>query len=150
MYEVRVNCTTRETFSFQGQKVTPNIVRVIEQKIGPDTFDGLHSIYLLKKKRTVPEFIQDNSNQKFKITSLSLLEFLWARQLTEKEFVDVIQRLKETGFASSKKSEIQLVDTPNGDIIYTYYFNSCQPKKITQNKKVHKYSYQQFFIFKRL
>ena len=117
------------------KKITKESYNNIHNNLQPDNIDYIDAIIILYITY-YSEFFTNKS-----------LEFLCNKEISEYQFKEFIQKMKEIGF-SSKKGIIQFIDH-KGNIMYNYEFNSCKaiPIKVNPRKKNKLYSQQ--YLYKR-
>jgi len=136
MYKIRIMCTHPNELSFDGKKIKKKSYNNIHNKLQPDNIDYIDAIIILYITY-YPEFFTNKS-----------LEFLCNKEISEYQFKEFIQKMKEIGFSSNKKgSIIQFIHEKR--IIYNYDFNSCKPILIKVNPRKKNKLYSQQYLYKR-
>ena len=136
MYKIRIMCTDPNELAFNGKKIKQKSYNNIHNKLQPDNIDYIDAIIILYITY-YPEFFTNKS-----------LEFLCNKEISEYQFKEFIQKMKEIGFSSKKKSSIQFIDN-EGNSIYNYDFNSCKPISIKVNPRKKNKFYSQQYLYKR-
>lgn len=138
MYKIRIMCTDLNELAFNGKKINQKSYNNIHNKLQPDNIDYIDTIIILYIKYYSELFTNKS------------LEFLCNKEISEYQFKEFIQKMKEIGFSSNKKGSIQFIDIHDkGNIIYNYDFNSCNPIPIKVNPRKKNKFYSQQYLYKR-
>jgi len=100
-YKIRINCTSQKDLTINNKKINCISYNNLENK--PDNIDYISKISIL---------YEDNFHSKSDVNYINkTLEFYCNRKISEIEFKEFINNLKNTGFNSKKKEpKIQLIE----------------------------------------
>ena len=115
-YKIRINCTSQKDLTVNNKKISRISYNNLENK--PDNIDYITKISIL---------YEDNFHSKSDVNYINkTLEFYCSRVISEEEFKNFINNLKNSGFNSKKKEpKIQLIDN-EGKIIFNYNYNTIE------------------------
>ena len=127
-YKIRINCTSQKDLTINNKKISRISYNNLEYK--PDNIDYITKISIL---------YEDNFHSKSDVNFINkTLEFYCNRIITEIEFKDFINNLKNIGFSSKKKDpKIQLIDN-EGKIIFNYNYNTIEPFPNNKIKSIYR------------
>ena len=127
-YKIRINCTSQKDFTVINKKISRISYNNLENK--PDIIDYITKISIL---------YEDNFHSKSDVNFINkTLEFYCNRIISEIEFKDFINNLKNIGFSSKKKDpKIQLIDN-EGKIIFNYNYNTIEPFPNNKIKSIYR------------
>jgi hypothetical protein len=127
-YKIRINCTSQKDLTINNKKISRISYNNLEYK--PDNIDYITKISIL---------YEDNFHSKSDVNFINkTLEFYCNCIITEIEFKDFINNLKNIGFSSKKKDpKIQLIDN-EGKIIFNYNYNTIEPFPNNKIKSIYR------------
>jgi hypothetical protein len=128
MYKIRINCTSQKDLTINNKKISRVTYNNLENK--PDNFDYISKIAIL---------YEDNFHSKSDVNYINkTLEFYCNTQITEQDFKNFINNLKDIGFHSKKREpKIQLIDS-EGKIIFNYNYNTVEPFPNNKIKSIYR------------
>jgi hypothetical protein len=136
MYKIRINCTSEPQLLFNGKKIKNKKNNII-LKLQPDKMDYISSVIILHKS--------------IKKCTLKSFEILCNYKITEMQFMDLIERMKQIGFYSKdKRNTIQFISIIDNEVIYNYYFKSASPATEEIKKKSNRYRYSQEYLYTKI
>ena len=175
-YKIRINCTLIENLSLNNKKINKLQYDNINKLLQPNEINFLEGIYVLNKTMYLPFTNYDRFSYGFDCPFVKKsLQFLCNREITESEFKDFINIMKNNNFKAisdndvrsityingqmhvnksqhKKKSHclIQFVNTTTNKIIYNYDFISGQPVEEIANKSYKtKYTYHEELLWRK-
>ena len=128
MYKIRINCTSQKDLTINNKKINCISYNNLENK--PDNIDYISKISIL---------YEDNFHSKSDVNYINkTLEFYCNTQITEQDFKNFINNLKDIGFHSKKREpKIQLIDS-EGKIIFNYNYNTVEPFPNNKIKSIYR------------
>jgi hypothetical protein len=127
-YKIRINCTSQKDLTVNNKKISRISYNNLENK--PDNIDYISKIAIL---------YEDNFHSKSDVNFINkTLEFYCNRIISEIEFKNFINNLKNIGFSSKNKDpKIQLIDS-EGKIIFNYNYNMIEPFPNNKIKSIYR------------
>ena len=131
VFKIRINCTTQKDLTINNKKINTKSFSNCAFKC--DNF--ITKIAIL---------YEDNLHSKDDLCYITkTLEFFCDKEITQEEFINFINKLKDAGFISKRKEpKIQFIS--DNKVIYNYNYNLCLPFQKNSVKSIHKY--QNLFI----
>lgn len=128
IYKIRINCTSQKDLTINNKKISRISYNTLINK--PDNIDYISKIAIL---------YEDNFHSKSDVNYINkTLEFYCNRVISEEEFKDFINNLKNNGFVSKKKEpKIQLIDS-EGKIIFNYNYDTIEPFPNNKIKSIYR------------
>ena len=143
-FKSRIDCTNKKDLNFKGKSI--NIFKC-KQFIGclqSENTTFIERIQIVKRTKK-----DEKKKNPFTFKSL---EFLISRKIEEAEFVELIRKMKECGFNSTRKNNrIQFIDTKNYNKkpLYDYFFITSTRNKKCKYSKVNEYKYNTYILCAR-
>jgi hypothetical protein len=129
-YKIKIFCTSIDELSFNGSRINRSIYDIIIHSLYPkedDFIDKIMILYKNSKRHDIKNFV------------VKSLEIICNTKLTEKQFIEYIEKMHDCGFRSCKNDVVvEFIDIEDYKTIYKYSFNFMEPVKIKQRNRHYK------------